>query len=210
MTKFIKSLFLLSVLVTGAAFAQPSLYVEGTHYDVIAKPVRTADPNKIEVVEVFWYGCPHCYAFEPLLENWVGKLPADVAFVRAPGMWNELMNVHAQIFYTEQALNSFDKTHAVVFDAIHQKRNYLQTQDAVRELFVAQGIAAADFDKAWTSFSVSSQVKQAAVKMREYGINGVPNLIVNGKYRVGANDAVTTQAEMLKIADFLIAKERGS
>jgi protein dithiol oxidoreductase (disulfide-forming) len=209
MSTFIKPLLLLSLLFTSVAFAQPSLYVEGTHYEVLAKPVRTADPNKIEVTEVFWYGCPHCYAFEPLLDSWVAKLPADVAFVRSPGMWNELMNVHAQIFYTEQALGSFDKTHAVIFDAIHQKRNYLQTQDAVRELFVAQGIDAAEFDKAWTSFGVSSQVKQAAVRMREYGVNGVPNLIVNGKYRVSADES-TSQADLLKIADFLIAKERGS
>jgi thiol:disulfide interchange protein DsbA len=210
MSTFIKPLLLLSLLFTGAAFAQPSLYVEGTHYEVIAKPVRTADPNKIEVTEVFWYGCPHCYAFEPLLDSWVEKLPSDVAFVRMPGMWNELMNVHAQIFYVEQALGSFDKTHTVVFDAIHQKQNYLQTQEAVRDLFVAQGVDAAEFDKAWASFGVSSQVKQAAAKMREYGINGVPNLIVNGKYRVSANDAVASQADMLKNADFLIAKERGS
>lgn len=210
MSTFIKPLLLLSLLFTSAAFAQPALYLEGTHYEVIAKPVRTADPNKIEVTEVFWYGCPHCYAFEPLLESWVEKLPEDVAFVRMPGMWNELMQVHAQIYYVEQALGSFDKTHSVVFDAFHQKRNYLQTQDAVRELFVAQGVDAAEFDKAWTSFAVSSQVKQAAAKMREYGINGVPNLIVNGKYRVSAGDAVTSQAEMLKIADFLVAKERSS
>jgi thiol:disulfide interchange protein DsbA len=207
---FIKPLLLLSLLFTGAVFAQPALYVEGTHYEVIDKPVRTADPNKIEVTEVFWYGCPHCYAFEPLLESWTEKLPSDVAFVRMPAMWNELMNVHAQIFYTEQALGSWDKTHSVVFDAIHQKQNYLQTQDAIRTLFATQGISAADFDKAWTSFTVSSQVKQAAARMREYGVNGVPNLIVNGKYRVSANDAVASQADMIKIADYLIQKERGS
>lgn len=204
-----KNLLLLSLLLTGAAFAQPALYVEGTHYEVISKPVRTVDPDKIEVTEVFWYGCPHCYAFEPLLDSWVEKLPSDVVFVRMPGMWNELMNVHAQIFYTEQALGSFDKTHSVVFDAIHQKRNYLQTQAAVRDLFATQGISAADFDKAWTSFTVTSQVKQAAARMREYGITGVPNLIVNGKYRITATES-TSQADLLKIADFLIAKERNS
>jgi thiol:disulfide interchange protein DsbA len=210
MKNLLKPLFLLALLVAGTAMAQPALYIEGTHYEALDKPVRTADPNKIEVAEVFWYGCPHCYAFEPLLESWVGKLPSDVAFVRSPGMWNSMMETHAQIYYVEQALGSFDKTHKAVFDAFHQKRNYLETQEAVRELFVAQGIDPAAFDKAWTSFQVTSAVKQAGVRMREYGVNGVPNLIVNGKYRVSSGDAVTTQADMLKVVDFLVAKERSS
>ena len=104
MKNLLKPLFLLALLFAGTAMAQPALYIEGTHYEALDKPVRTADPNKIEVAEVFWYGCPHCYAFEPLLESWVGKLPSDVAFVRSPGMWNSMMETHAQIYYVEQAL----------------------------------------------------------------------------------------------------------
>ncbi|MES2604021.1 MAG: thiol:disulfide interchange protein DsbA/DsbL [Pseudomonadota bacterium] len=209
MRTIIKPFILLALLFAGSAMAQ-SLYVEGTHYETLDKPVRTVDPNKVEVTEVFWYGCPHCYAFEPLLESWLRELPSDVAFVRMPGMWNALMETHARIFYVEQALGSFDKTHKVVFDAFHQKQNYLQTQEACRELFVAQGIDPAAFDKAWTSFSVTSSVKQAGTRMREYGVNGVPNLIVNGKYRVSSGDAVVTQADMLKVVDYLIAKERAN
>ncbi len=208
MKTLLKPFLLLALLFTSSVFAQPSLYVEGTHYETIAKPVRTADPAKIEVAEVFWYGCPHCYAFEPLLESWMAKLPADVAFVRSPGMWNAMMETHAQIYYVAQNLGVLDKTHEVVFDAIHQKQNYLQTPEAVRALFVEQGVDPAAFDKAWASFGVTSAVKQAGTRMREYGVNGVPNLIINGKYRVSAGDAVATQADMLKVADFLIAKER--
>ncbi len=210
MKTLLKPLFLLALLFAGSVMAQPALYVEGTHYELLDKPVRTVDPNKVEVTEVFWYGCPHCYAFEPLLESWVAKLPSDVAFVRSPGMWNAMMETHAQIYYVEQALGSFDKTHKAVFDAFHQKRNYLETQDAIRALFVEQGVDPAAFDKAWSSFAVTSAVKQAATRMREYGVNGVPNLIVNGKYRVSSGDAVTTQADMLKVVDFLIAKERSA
>lgn len=207
-----KTLFALVLLFSGAALvsAQPALYVEGTHYDAIAEPVRTVDPNKIEVTEVFWYGCPHCYAFEPLLESWVAKLPADVVFVRSPGMWDDLMKIHAQIFYTATELGVFDKVHSVAFNEIHQKRNYLQTQDAIRAMFVGQGVAAADFDKAWASFQVNSAVRQADTRMRAYGVRGVPNLIVNGKYRITTSGAVPTQADMLKVVDFLVAKERGS
>jgi thiol:disulfide interchange protein DsbA len=206
-----KTLFALALLFSGASFVSAqALYVDGTHYDTISEPVRTADPNKIEVTEVFWYGCPHCYAFEPLLESWVAKIPADVAFVRSPGMWDELMNTHAQIFYTEMELGVFDKMHSIVFNEIQQKRNYLQTADEIRALFVANGIAAADFDKAWASFQVNSGVRQADTRMRAYGVRGVPNMIVNGKYRVTTTEAVPTHADMLKVVDFLIAKERNS
>ena len=205
-----KSLILLALLGATTAFAQPSLYVEGTHYEAIEKPVRTEDPNKIEVTEVFWYGCPHCYAFEPLINTWAEKLPSDVAFVRSPGMWNATMEVHAQIYYVAQALGVLDKTHSVVFDAIHQKGNYLQDKEAVKELFVAQGVSAEDFDKTWGSFAMTSAVKKAGTRMREYGVSSVPCLIVDGKYLITINDSVTTQADMLKVVDFLVAKEKKS
>jgi thiol:disulfide interchange protein DsbA len=207
-----KNLFALVLLFSGAALvsAQPALYIEGTHYETIEEAVRTSDPNKIEVTEVFWYGCPHCYAFEPLLDSWVAKLPSDVTFVRSPGMWDELMKTHAQIYYTAMELGAFDKIHSVAFNEIHQKRNRLQTPEEIRAMFEAQGIAAADFDKAWASFQVNSAVRQADTRMRAYGVRGVPNLIVNGKYRVTTGEGVPTQADMLKVVDYLIAKERSS
>lgn len=207
-----KTLIAFVLLFSGAALvsAQPALYIEGRHYETIAEPVRTVDPNKIEVTEVFWYGCQHCYAFEPLLESWVAKIPSDVVFVRSPGMWNDMMKTHAQIYYTEMELGVFDKIHSLAFNEIHQKGNYLENQDQIRALFVAQGVEAADFDKAWGSFTVTSAVRQADTRMRDYGVRGVPNLVVNGKYRVTVNDAVASQADMLKIVDFLIAKERSN
>jgi thiol:disulfide interchange protein DsbA len=205
-----KSLILLALLGVTTVFAQPALYVEGTHYEVIEKPVRTADPNKIEVTEVFWYGCPHCYAFEPLINSWAEKLPSDVAFVRSPGIWSAAMEVHAQIYYVGEALGALDKVHSAAFDAIHQKGNYLEDGEAVKALFVAQGVSAEDFDKTWDSFAMTSAVKKAATRMRDYGVSSVPCLIVNGKYLITINDSVTTQADMLKVVDFLVGKERKS
>jgi len=205
-----KPLLFLALLFAGLATAnaQPELYIDGVHYESVDSPVRTVDPNKIEVTEVFWYGCPHCYAFEPLLESWVEKLPADVVFVRSPGMWNEIMEVHAQIYYAAEALGVFAKVHPVAFSEIHQKGNYLEGAEQVKALFVAQGVSEADFDKTWSSFGVTSAVKQAGTRMRDYGIRGVPNLIVNGKYRITVGDGVPSQADMLKVAEFLIQKER--
>lgn len=214
MKNLLKPVFMLALLFAGTAMAQPALFVEGTHYDTLAKPVRTANPNKIEVTEIFWYGCPHCYRFETLLDNWIPKLPSDVAFVRSPGMWNPMMETHAQIFYTEQALGCFDKTHKAIFDAIQLQNNRLDTKELARALFVKQGIDPAAFDKAWDSFAVTSGVKQAQARMKEYGVNGVPAFIVNGKYRVSGREGVMSEAamheEMLKIVDFLIAKERAA
>lgn len=207
-----RSLLLVVLMLNAAAsvFAQPALYVEGTHYEEIANPVRTSDPNKIEVTEIFWYGCPHCYAFEPLITSWEGNLPSDVAFVRSPGMWNSTMEIHAQIYYAAEALGVFDDIHSEAFTEIHQRRNYLQTEDAVRDMFVREGVAAEDFDKAWKSFSVSSAVKRAGTRMRDYGVRGVPSMVVNGKYLVSVGGAVPTQTEMLKIVEFLVQKERSS
>lgn len=210
MKAFTKPLVLLALLFAGAsaAFAQPALYVDGTHYETIGKAVRTVDSNRIEVSEVFWYGCPHCYAFEPLIDSWKEKLADDVVFVRSPGMWNQMMETHAQIYYAADALGVLDKVHPVAFSEIHQKGNYLETEAQIRTLFTSQGVSAEDFDKAWKSFAVTSAVKQAGTRMRDYGIRGVPNVIVNGKYRVTVGGAVATQADMLKVVDFLIEKER--
>ena len=214
--KLLSRLFLFTTLLSGmavflpASMAQPSLYIEGTHYETIADPVRTSDPNKIEVAEIFWYGCPHCYAFEPLINSWEENLTSDVQFVRSPGMWNQLMEVHAQIYYVAEALGVTDKVHEVAFSEIHQRGNYLQTEAEIKELFVEQGVEGEAFDRAWKSFSVTSAVKRAGSKMRDYGVRGVPSMVVNGKYLITVGGSVPTQSDMLKIVDFLIEKERSS
>jgi len=213
MMKLLTKTLVLAALFLGAAAtvsAQPALYVEGTHYNEIASPVRTSDPNKIEITEIFWYGCPHCYAFEPLITSWEEKLPSDVAFVRSPGMWNQTMEIHAQIYYAAEALGVTDKIHDVAFSEIHQRRNYLQTEEAVKEMFVREGVESSAFDKAWNSFSVTSAVKRAGTRMRDYGVRGVPSMVVNGKYLVSVGGAVPTQTDLLKIVDFLVQKERSS
>lgn len=207
-----RSLMLLALVcgISVTAVAQPARFVEGTHYEVIANPVRTSDPNKIEVTEIFWYGCPHCYAFEPLITSWEEKLTSDVVFVRSPGMWNQTMEVHAQIYYAAEALGVTADIHGVAFDEIHQRRNYLQTEAAVKELFVREGVASEDFDRTWKSFSVVSAVKRAGTRMRDYGVKGVPSMVVNGKYLVSVGGSVPTQSEMLEIVDFLVQQEKSS
>lgn len=196
---------MLAVMIVPAQ-AQPERYLEGTHYDVLERPVRTADPDRIEVTEVFWYGCNHCYAFEPLLENWTENLAEDVQFVRSPGMWNEQMEIHARLFYAAQELDVLEQLHSRAFNEIHQRANYLLDEDSIASLFSDLGVNEADFEKTWSSFSVTSSVNRANTRTRDYGVRGVPTVIVNGKYRITA----PSHAETLRVADFLIEKERNS
>ena len=180
----------------------------GTHYTVLPAPVNTKDANKIEVLEAFWYGCSHCFRFEPLIANWEATVAADVDFVRFPAMWNELMKIHAQVYYAAEALDALDTLHEPVFNAINVEGNRMQTEAQIGDLFAKHGVAQADFEKAFNSFAVRTKVNQAEKRMQDYQIRSTPNMIVNGKYLVTTGEAVLTQDDMLQVVDFLVEKER--
>jgi len=184
-------------------------YVEGTNYDLITPAVRTADPGKIEVTEFFWYGCGHCYTFEPMIEQWKKSLPDDVDFQGSPAIWNAKMELHARAFYTAELLGVLDTMHPVLFQAMNVDRKPLSSEGKVAELFAANGVDAEDFNKAFNSFGVTSQVRQANSRARAAKITGTPALMVNGKYHVSTRKA-GSQANMLKVAEYLIQKERAA
>ncbi|MBD2857547.1 thiol:disulfide interchange protein DsbA/DsbL [Spongiibacter sp. KMU-158] len=188
----------------------PAVAPAGQGYIEIAQPVRTAHPDKIEVTEVFWYGCSHCFHFEPMVKAWAKKLPADVDFRPSPAMWNPLMVVHAQLFYTAETLGVLDQVHQLIFDEINLRNNRLSDEDSMAKLLQeAAGVDPEKFKKTFNSFGVKSQVKQADSRARSYGIAGTPELIVNGKYRITGRSA-GGHTEMLKVAEQLIAKERAA
>lgn len=195
-------------VVAPGASAQEE-YVEGKDYELITPAVRTADPDKIEVAEFFWYGCGHCYTFEPVLGQWKKTLPEDVDFQGSPAIWNAKMEIHARAFYTAKLLGVLDTLHPVIFQAMNVDRKRLSSEEEIKELFTANGVAAEDFDKAFNSFGVSSQVRQANSRARAAKITGTPALMVNGKYHISTRQA-GSQAGMLKVADYLIAKERAA
>ena len=213
-TQFVAILFL--VPLAFSAFAQPARYLPGTHYVELSTPVRTQDPSKVEVVEAFWYGCTHCFRFEPLLNNWVSNLPDDVNFVLFPAQWNELMKIHSQVYYTSEALLAagkidqakFNELHEAAFNAINVERNRLHTERLIGELFAAHGVSEADFSSTFNSFAVRTKVNQGDRRMQDYGVRSTPNMIVNGKYLISTGQAVTTQQEMLNVVDFLVQVER--
>jgi len=184
-------------------------FVAGKHYQVLDQPVRTRDSSKVEVVEVFWYGCSHCYSFEPLVKQWHARQPDDVDFWQSPAIWNGAMETHARMFFTAKSLGIFDKIHEPLFTLMNVERKRLTDTDDIEDVFADFGIDREEFRKTFKSFSVNSQVKQANARARSYKISGTPELVVNGKYRVSGREA-GGQMEMLKVVDFLVNKERAS
>ena len=200
--------FVLLMPLAFSSFAQIEKFIAGTHYIELSAPANTNDSSKVEVLEVFWYGCSHCFRFEPLIANWEAVMPADVDFGRFPAIWNGLMEVHAQVYYTAEAMDALDVIHEHVFTAINIEGNRLQNEGQIGALFAKYGINEDDFTKSFNSFSVRTKVNQAKQRMEAYEIRSTPNMIVNGKYLVATGQSVLTQADMLEVVDFLVEKER--
>ncbi|WP_116368448.1 thiol:disulfide interchange protein DsbA/DsbL [Parahaliea mediterranea] len=206
----LKHLVLAFAMVALAPFAANAEdYKEGEHYDLISPPIRTGSGDKVEVAEFFWYGCGHCYNFEPLISQWKKGLGDDVAFIGSPAVWNKPMELHAKAYYTAEVLGVLDTLHPVLFQAMNVDHKRLQSDKEIKELFTANGVSGEDFDKAYGSFGVNSQVRQANSRARAAKITGTPEMMVAGKYRISTRKA-GSQANMLKIADFLIEKERAA
>lgn len=197
------------------ALAAPSLstaeeYVENMHYELITPPQPTSVADKIEVVELFWYGCPHCYQFEPTLVKWLKNLPPNVAFVRTPGIFRPEWAVLARAYYTAEALGVLNKVHEQIFGAVHELKRPLQNEDQLAALFAEQGVKEDDFRKTFRSFAIEGKVRRAQEMSQRYGAKGVPTMIVNGKYRVSAGmSGVQTHANTIKVVEWLIQREAG-
>ena len=191
-----------------AADEAPSdaLFEIAGQYAVIDPPQPTAGPDKVEVVEMFWYGCPHCYHFEPHLEAWLDDKPEYVTFTRMPAVFRRGWIPHAQAFYTAEALGVLDRIHGPLFDALHQDKRKIYSRAELADFFVAQGVDRVDFNRTYDSFAVKSKVKQAIIMTERYGISGVPSVIVNGKYRTSGSMADGFEG-MLRVVEVLAGEE---
>ncbi len=199
--------FLALLPLAMSSFAQLERYVAGTHYTELRNPVNTPDPAKVEVLEVFWYGCSHCFRFEPLVNDYEMNAPEYVDFNRFPAMWNALMKVHAQVYYTAEALDALDVLHEPIFNAINLEGNRLANERSIGALFQEHGISQDEFESTFNSFSVRTKVNQAESRMQDYQIRSTPNMVVNGKYLVTTGEGVPTQQEMMNVVRFLVDKE---
>lgn len=182
-------------------------YVAGKHYEVI-EPARPTDhPNKVEVIEFFTYYCPHCYAFDPILNDWLKTKPDYVAFMRVPVVFNRLARNYARGWYTAKALGIAEESHTDLFDAIHQKNHRMRSQEELAEFYSDYGVDPDTYLSTAHSFAVETNLSRAGVLSRRYGITGVPTIIVNGQYRVMAGGAVGSWEEVLDVVDYLVQKE---
>jgi len=180
----------------------------GVEYRVLSTPQPTDNPAKVEVIEFFWYGCPHCYRFEPVLEPWVKKLPKDVYFRRVPAMFNEEYARGARAYYALDAIGEEERLHSALFDAVHTgDRLRLSDEAALTAWLGKHGVDTKKFAAAYHSFSVEGKLKRAVQLQQAYKIDGVPTMAVNGKYVV-ITESIRSFEHLLSITDYLIAQAR--
>jgi thiol:disulfide interchange protein DsbA len=203
--KKIFALFLLMLSTTVFADA-PKL---GQEFDAVAQNIPTESGSKIEVLELFWYGCPHCYHMEEPLNAWVKKLPADVVFKRMPGLPNPSWAPMAKAFYAMQTLGVLEKLHTPLFDAIHKQRvlNPGDDKAAIDWITKQSGLDRLKVEQAFNSFSTNANLNRAAQVFRASGATGVPNFIIDGKY-ITSSTAAGGNEQALKVADYIIENVR--
>lgn len=196
--------FLMLLATTACAEPQP-----GTDFMQTQQAIPTDNPGKIEVVELFWYGCPHCYVFEPALSAWVKKLPKDVVFKRVPGLPRPDWAPAAKAYYAMEMLGVSEKLHAALFDAVHKQRALKPDNDAALIDWITKqgGLDRKKVEEAYNSFSVNTKVMRAAQIFRASGATGVPSLIVDGRYLTSSTLAGGNE-ESLKVTEYLIDKVR--
>ena len=181
-------------------------FAEGKGYKDLAAIQPTQDPAKVEVIEFFWYGCPHCYHLEPALNDWLATKPDNVEYIRQPAAFNQQWANHAKAFFTAKTLNVVDKIHADFFDAIQNQKQKLQSEADLADFFVAHGVVKEKFHEVFNSFAIDAKVRRAKVITVHYGVQGVPALVVNGKYKISAKSA-GGQKNVIKVLKQLIAQE---
>lgn len=182
-------------------------FVQGVDYDVLPRAVKTSQPDKIVVTEIFWYGCPHCFSFEPFVERWSASLPEGVVFEQVPSVLNPRWAEHARAYYAFKMTGILEQVHKAFFDAIHMQRQRFRDMDSIAQFVADQGFDADQFRKNYRSFEVNTRIRKNSKKEERYGHKGVPAVIVNGKYLVSAGKAGSNE-RMLQIMDFLVSQER--
>jgi len=205
-----KRLFLALTLLLPLPLAAAPAYVEGRHYLELPLPQPTETGSKIEVREFFWYGCPHCWQLEPELKKWLKKIPANAQFVRTPGVSGRWL-AHARAYYAFEALGALNKTHVAFFRAMHEQNRPLDSEDALVQFAVANGVDKAKFREAFNSFGVRVKLDKARQMNMEMGVSSVPTLAVDGRY-ITSPTMAGGDPQMLKVVEFLVqkvARERG-
>jgi len=199
-----KLVFILAVLLAcGAARAEE--YKEGVNYKRIEQQPTTSG-DRIEVLEFFWFGCPHCYAFEPNLEAWLKTKPANVEFKRVPAVFRPSWVLHARLYYALEVLGQDKQVAPEVFNYLHKQRRKLDSIDTILDFVSKHGLDRSEFLDTMNSFAVETRIRKAQQLQKDYAIDGVPTVAINGKYLVTGSMAGSHE-KMIKVMDYLIQKE---
>ncbi len=209
--RFIKKSLLTAVVtltfasLSGMASAATDAYIAGKDYKVLPSQGPIDKPSQIEVREFFWYGCPHCFRLDPFVSQWLKTKPADVNFIRTPAALNPLWEQNARGFYAVEMLGQTEKVHGALFSAIQVKNQRLFDQPSLATFYATQGVDANKFNGLYNSFAVSGKVAQSKKLAIQYQLEGVPAVVVNGKYVVQGEDN-----KVIEVVNFLINKERAA
>ena len=187
--------------------AQDEKYRAGEHYEILPQTVRTANPEKIEVNEIFSYICGHCFNFQSQVHDWSVALPDDVDFQRTHVIWNANMEAFARAYYSAVSLGVIDRVHMDIFEAHHLKKQRLRGESDFRDLFVEHGVEASKFTRMFNSFGIGSMVNQGKARVRAFRSTGTPEIVVDGKYRITSRLSGNLKG-MLDVTGFLVEKER--
>ena len=181
--------------------------VEGRDFQALARPIAVPANGKIEVIEFFWYACPHCFAFEPTIEAWIARLPADVHFRRIPVGFDALKETHQRIFYTWEALGLVDQMHLKTFTRFHVQKRPIDTERAMLDFAQESGLDVAKVGQAWNSFSVQTKCREARRLEDDYGIEHMPEMAVAGRF-VAVAQPEAGPASVLVTTDWLVNRVR--
>ena len=197
------------LMLTFSAFAFAETPVMGSEFDAVAQNISTDNPAKIEVMEIFWYGCSHCYQMEAPLHAWVKKLPSDVYFKRMPGLPNPSWAPMAKAFYAMETLGVSEKLHAKLFDAIHKTKTLNPTDEkaAIDWMTAQSGMDKIKVEQAFKSFTMNTSLNRAAQIFKASGATGVPSLVIDGKFITSATMSGGNE-QALKTTDYIIDNVR--
>jgi thiol:disulfide interchange protein DsbA len=200
-----KKLLVLLFLLVNSAVLQAADYTEGVEYKALP-PQPTDTGDKIEVLEFFWYGCPHCYTFEPYIKAWKKTKPDNVEFVRVPAIFRPDWEIQARTYYALTNMGVIEDLHEKIFAAIHNDKKKLYKKATLTDFVVKNGVDRKKFEEEYNSFSVDTMVRKAKKKQTAYKIQGVPSIVVNGKY-LSSGSMSGSYDNLVKILDYLVAKE---
>ena len=200
-----KKILVFIMLMAGSALLQAADYKDGVHYKKLS-PQQSESSENVEVLEFFWYGCPHCYTFEPYVNAWKKSKPDNVDFARVPAIFRPDWEVQARAYYALSNMGVIEDMHIKIFEAMHKQKKRLDTKQKITDFLVSNGVDKAAFEKEYNSFTTDGMVRKAKKKMKAYRIQGVPSMVINGKYLTSGSMAGSYD-NMVKITNYLIDKE---